>query len=326
MNELPENENEDLEDAMVLDEELCDRMHAVEMNLIERYVLQEMSVEEKARFEKGFLLFPENQHKVEDARIFHESLSLLQKEMTATRPQPQKKSWIRHLASLFETPLPALTYAALALLFAAALIFLVFMSKNRDHPTVNARPTDSHNANQITSSPNENSNNVAVPDSRAENSSQANAKPTQSKTAPPKTEIAKLDPRSTETAQKLLEKINGRVDDHPRGDSSNVTAQLVKINQRNKFLRLMMKLTPAENDKNNGRFSVDIINQNSERIFPPKELLSVTSQSVDEKKSQYLISIKVPTKYLRDGEVYYFRVDEINNTTPFKITRVAAKP
>jgi hypothetical protein len=88
----------------------------------------------------------------------------------------------------------------------------------------------------------------------------------------------------------------------------------------------MMKLTPAENDKNNGRFSVDIINQNSERIFPPKELLSVTSQSVDEKKSQYLISIKVPTKYLRDGEVYYFRVDEINNTTPFKITRVAAKP
>jgi hypothetical protein len=82
-NELPTSENERLEDEMVLDEELSERMQALEMILIDRYVLGAMTPDERCCFEGGFLLFPENSQKVREAQIFHESLRQLRKEGTA---------------------------------------------------------------------------------------------------------------------------------------------------------------------------------------------------------------------------------------------------
>lgn len=79
-NELPTSENEKLEDQMALDEELSERMQALEMIMIDRYVLGAMTPGETSRFEHGFLLFPENLPKVRDARIFHESLRQLRNE------------------------------------------------------------------------------------------------------------------------------------------------------------------------------------------------------------------------------------------------------
>jgi hypothetical protein len=36
---------------------------------------------------------------------------------------------------------------------------------------------------------------------------------------------------------------------------------------------------------------------------------------------KFQVSIKnIPTAYLKDGELYYFRVKEINSHTPFRVT------
>src|SRR4051794_4437704 len=77
LNETSRAEREDLEDDMVLDDELAERVQTIEMLLIDRYVQQQMSPAEINRFEQGFLLFPENRVRVEDARILHESIGLL---------------------------------------------------------------------------------------------------------------------------------------------------------------------------------------------------------------------------------------------------------
>lgn len=84
-NELPASENEQLEDQLALDDELAERMQTLEMILIDRYVLDEMTAVDRNRFEKGFLLFPENLQKVEDARSFHQSLGQLKKDRLASR-------------------------------------------------------------------------------------------------------------------------------------------------------------------------------------------------------------------------------------------------
>jgi hypothetical protein len=79
-NELPTSENEKLEDQMALDEELSERIQALEMIMIDRYVSGTMTPGEISRFENGFLLFPENLQKVREASIFHESLRQLRNE------------------------------------------------------------------------------------------------------------------------------------------------------------------------------------------------------------------------------------------------------
>src|ERR1700755_1261622 len=83
LNELSEAENEELENEMFLDKRLLERVQAAEMCLIDSYVSDEMSPAERLRFERGFLLFPENKLKVEDARALQESLRPIRKEQSA---------------------------------------------------------------------------------------------------------------------------------------------------------------------------------------------------------------------------------------------------
>jgi len=80
LNELPTRENEKLEDQMTLDNEVLERMQALEVIMVDRYVLGRMTQDEIRRFETGFLLLPENLQKVRDTRIFHESLTQLRNE------------------------------------------------------------------------------------------------------------------------------------------------------------------------------------------------------------------------------------------------------
>src|SRR5689334_11172565 len=113
LNETSSAENEDLEDDMVLDEELAERVRTIEMLLIDRYVQQQMSPAERIRFEEGFLLFPEKRVKVDDARILHEGIGLLldeeqPRESVLVRPRAPKPHWFR---ALIATPV----FAAIAI-------------------------------------------------------------------------------------------------------------------------------------------------------------------------------------------------------------------
>lgn len=79
LNELPEDEIPALGDELLRDDELFQRLQTVEMNLFDRYLENEMAGEERQRFEATFLSNPANQWKLEEERVFRESLELLRK-------------------------------------------------------------------------------------------------------------------------------------------------------------------------------------------------------------------------------------------------------
>jgi hypothetical protein len=78
--ELAEDEIVALEDQLLRDEELFQRLETMEMNLIDRYLENEMTDTEKQHFESAFLDQPDKQRKLNDARVFREGLKLLRKK------------------------------------------------------------------------------------------------------------------------------------------------------------------------------------------------------------------------------------------------------
>lgn len=84
-NELSDNEIAALEDELVRDDELFQRLETLQMNLIDSYLENEMTDDEKRRFEAAFLNNPANQWKLEEARVFRESLRTLREKQPAAR-------------------------------------------------------------------------------------------------------------------------------------------------------------------------------------------------------------------------------------------------
>jgi hypothetical protein len=78
--ELPADAIAALEEQLLRDEELFQRLETVEMNLIDRYLENEMTDTEKQSFESGFLNEPDNAWKLKEARVFRESLALRRKK------------------------------------------------------------------------------------------------------------------------------------------------------------------------------------------------------------------------------------------------------
>lgn len=78
-NELPEAEVLALEDELLRDDELFQRLQTVEMNLLDGYLENQMTGEERRRFETTFLSNPANRLKLDEERVFRESLEILRK-------------------------------------------------------------------------------------------------------------------------------------------------------------------------------------------------------------------------------------------------------
>jgi hypothetical protein len=319
LNEQSKNENEELEDEMILDPELSDRAQVIEMNLIESYVLNEMDAVEKARFEKGFLLFPENRDKVEDARAFHESLRLRRQERLEVPPQAREKTPKGWFASLFQMPVPAMAFAALVLFIAVVAGFLI-IRRNEFHEA--ASNNGSNNISpQVVSHP-ENSNNDNSTQGKSENTEEASTNNSANRNSPPNQEIAKLNPNPRGAVVITITGINGRVGANSRGAGKDVKAQLIKIPMNDKFFTLKVNLESTlksdEYFKNNLNCSVDISNSKSQPLFPKANYLPVKAKLTGG-EFPYQVSINVPTGYLKEGELYYFRVSEIDSLTPFKV-------
>ncbi|HSE20352.1 MAG TPA: hypothetical protein VLB68_01805 [Pyrinomonadaceae bacterium] len=306
-NEQSKEENEELEDEMVLDPELSDRAQVVEMKLIESYVLNQMKPAEKVRFEKGFLLFSENRNKVDDARAFHESLRRQRRVRLEVQPPVLTEASPGRFASLFRMPVPAMAVAVLILVTTIVVVFLLI-------------PPGRPNANVS----NNNASTNIKPEANSENTGDAPANSRANET--PREEIAKLNSNTAGAVVISITETRGRVNAiGSRGPDSSSQVQkikphLIKIPVGSESFTLRVSLMSHEYYKEGVDCSVDISNAKFQRLFPKGEgnYLKVKAKSI-KGKFPYQVSIKVPTAYLKEGSVYYFRIAETDSLTPFKV-------
>lgn len=128
LDEVTESEAGDLEEDLISDEELDERLHLVEMDMVDRYVRGEMEPGDRNRFENGYLRSPENQLKVEDAQLFHRSLQRFQNEASAWQPLVHPPPTRNFLQRYHVLP-AALGFAALVLLLLAVPLISFLTSK-----------------------------------------------------------------------------------------------------------------------------------------------------------------------------------------------------
>lgn len=322
LNELSQSENEDLEDEMVLDAELSERKQAVEMNLIDSYVMDEMSPGERLRFERGFLLLPENQLKMKEARSLHESLRLLRKERLEERkelhrshPAAAARSWRKWLA-----PPSAPAYAALALLLALGLGYFFIpwrdLFKGRADNLNIAANQSPQTTPSVGTSPG-GTPNINRPEELAVN---------QRIPAPP--EVAQL-PRQPEIVSRTILERPGLVNSsQTRGSAlGGARPQSVTVPQTSKILRLGMSLRQRRPVENNRPLSVRVYNISDldNPIFPGTGSLLLRPKRTGKLQPRYVVTIEIPTRYLRDGQTYYVRIDEEPEPTAFTIKMISAE-
>jgi hypothetical protein len=322
LNELSKEENEELEDEIAIDPELAERAQVVEMNLIDKYVLKEMNSQETARFEKGFLLFPENRDKVEDARAFHEGLFLPQEEPVIVLPPVPEKARPSWFASIFQMPAPAMAIAALVLI-AVVIVGLWKIGwlgpsevlTNNNTPA-NVKPPE------VANSANDNDN-TTRPD-KPENVEKATTGNSPNRNSPPGNEIARLD-TNTPPVYILITEAGGDVSGDSRGsnnssENQDVKIRIIKVPRNARRFTLTVNLKPREYFRATLECSVDISNSTYQPVYPEGEgnELKVKAEPISG-ELPYRVSISVPTNYLREGKLYYFRIAETNSLTPFKV-------
>ncbi|MDX6403221.1 MAG: hypothetical protein QOH70_676 [Blastocatellia bacterium] len=313
LNETSRTENEDLEDEMVLDESLAGRLQTVEMLLIDRYVLSELSAADGVRFEKGFLLFPENRAKVEDARIFHQSIDGLLNEEGLTMEKPA--TWFPPFLKRPSIQVPA--FAVLALLLTGVIALAIYQNKRtREADKMAETPP---NPKSLTPTPNENRspNNDTVPAGIDHSRTASSSAPT-----PP---AAPFRPRFTRPSTMLVER-NG-VTGQPSGQSNNiVSAQSLTIPQGSKTVTLNLKLETTKIVDPKRKIQVAILTEKLKPVAPgiERKVVPVRISNVVG-PNRFMLSINVPASILKDNETYYFAIPSRepggSSLTPFQISR-----
>jgi hypothetical protein len=301
LSELGESVSIDLENEMLLDDELYERMQVVEMNLIDGYVRDEMLPEERRRFEESFLVVPENGEKVNRARMFHESVRLLHREGKMS-PAPAR-GWRPQIAKLFHRPLLAGALVVAAVLFIIAVIVVMVA---RQHPAENA------NTVAVDSTPTAPANTRPVSGTTPDDST-ANSTPTpQPPTAPGMS--ANQRPDQVELArnngaqhiqQEYISRQGGSGVERSGGEIVHIT-----IRKQITHLRLIYELlddVPAKET-----YGVTIKNRYDEPIWPQNDVNKIEVRPVlkDGLKRKRLIIVNVPANIFKDGGPYLFEFDD----------------
>lgn len=137
-NELSDEETAALENDLLRDDELFQRLETVEMNLIDRYLDNEMTGEERGRLEANFLSNAANQWTLEEARVFRESLELVRKKESSARnvtkfPRVNK-------GVFYSVRLPQFAAAAVILISIAILVaWLVIRSRSQNSNSLSTK-------------------------------------------------------------------------------------------------------------------------------------------------------------------------------------------
>jgi hypothetical protein len=305
--ELSAAEAVELQDEMLLDEELFERMRVVEMNIIDGYVRHEMTSDESRRFEEKFLASPENKEKVVRAQMFHESLRLLHGEepvAAATThvelPPPLREPHPpRMFAALFQKHRPAFALATLTLLMAIALVaYLVLRHQNSSNPVVNSAPPARE---KVVPSP------APEPENRPDIDTASNRQtPTVVPSAnrnsnSPGIEIARNNPKR-EVEWRCLNCRERYGVERGAGDE-------VAISLGREALYLNLKYRLADDAPKRDKFTVRVEDEDSQPVYLAggKKSEEVTRTNSD---GESFIVIKVPTNVLKNGGRYTLIIED----------------
>jgi len=89
--ELSEKEAAAIQTRLLLEDELFSQLEALEMDLIDGFVLNKMNSSERQRFIEGFLPSSANQGKVQQAQALHAALATVRKNQRKPGPRPIRK-------------------------------------------------------------------------------------------------------------------------------------------------------------------------------------------------------------------------------------------
>jgi hypothetical protein len=273
--ELPEDQIAPLEDELLRDEELYDRLETLEMNLIDRYLEDEMTAEEKRRFEDGFLSHADNQRKLEEARVFRESVASLREK----RPPPNVVSFPIAFRKFFQSVrVQQVTAAAVALIVIALIVVLaIIRSRERAMPDSNFSRLGSRSSPSVTPE-------IRIPD--------------------------QLSPSPTKPASK--NRVRERwlyLKDDPTGVMGSGEDVTVTIFPNTEVVRLRFELLDDTLTKDS--FRVTVKDQMGYPIFPSPGTIAVTPSPIRyHGATRRAISIDVPVSSLKIGQRYRFEILE----------------
>jgi hypothetical protein len=302
LGELGETESTKLEDKMLLNDELYERLQVVEMSLIDGYIRHEMLPEESRRFEENFLAVQENRDKVNRARMFHESLRLLHGEEEEARSPVHAQGWYPQITALFQWPLMAVAFVILAVLFIAALVVVVKRLRpaaNENTVTVNSAPTYPTNAYPVSGVTPDDSVAVGTPTPQL----QSTPVPSANK-SPDRIELARNN-AAQDTQQEYINRQGRSGVERSRGGIVHIT--LRKEITHLKLVYELLSDVPARET-----YGVTIKNRYDEPIWPQnnenkEEVRPVFNAGL---KGKRLIIINVPTSIFKDSGPYLFEFDD----------------
>ncbi len=121
---LSDGDGEIIEESLLVDDEFYENFLSVEEELIQEYVDDELTSEEKKQFESHFLISEERFQKVKFAQSLRKHID--QKETTrkaeTTKSETQKSKSINFFSNFFSSPIPL----AVSLLVVVALMWGIF--------------------------------------------------------------------------------------------------------------------------------------------------------------------------------------------------------
>jgi hypothetical protein len=314
LNETSMTESEDLEDDMVLDEALADRLKTLEMLWIDRYLLKALSGTDEARFEQGFLLFPENRRKVEDAQIFHRAIKGFRDERESESAGSRPSTWLPPFLQWPSIRVPAL--AVIALLVMAAIAFVIYRFTQPKPDEIVNTPT---NSKGIAATPNENRSpqNDSAP-VRPDHPTIASGSPMVPLSPP-------VRPRSAQPAATLEER-DGTTG-QSSGSAKNVKAQPLRFPGGSPIVTVSLELKDTKVVDPRKRFTVDLLTEKIKPVAPGIRTRALPIKiSNPGEPERYTLSINVPARILKDNETYYFEISSPTapngrSTTPFIVSR-----
>lgn len=314
LHELSEREVEELEDKMLRDDELFERMQVVEMKLIDSYVRREMTEEESSRFQRRFLASPNNQSKVEEARAFHRGLRALREKQPVVSPAARTRPSRRWFITSPGSPAPAAVLIAVGLCLVAGLIILLWRLRSNVTPNVvQGRNENTHPVNANSGEPSVNVNRghaeIVSSNENATGPGEVGQRNDKVTPPPPGPELARVE----RPLGVFIDENNSGLD--PRGAAG---LQRVTIPRARKFVRLTLRLRDYEGGAD--KFMVYITDKTGRQVFPQGEAREVKVRMAGKREPNYFLSIKVPTEYLKADEIYVFNVYG-KTYTPFQVTK-----
>jgi hypothetical protein len=312
--ELSELKVEELEDEMLRDDELFERMQVVEMKLIDSYVRREMTEEERSRFQRRFLASPSNQSKVEEARAFHRGLRALREKQPVASAVAHTLPPRRWFTMSLGSPAWAAVLIVVGLCLVAGLVTLLWRPRpNVTTTVVQERKENTHPVNANSGEPSINVNRSPAEIVSSNENATVLGKVGQQKDKvalpPPGPELARVE-RPMEV---FIDENNSGFDPRGAGGLQRITIPGVR-----RFVRLTLRLRDYEGGAD--KFKVYITDKTGRQVFPLGEAGEVKVRMSGKSEPNYFLSIQVPTEYLKADESYIFNVYG-KTYTPFQVTK-----